>query len=250
MPDETYSSSRALTASRGQRLFRPPVPTTLPLDMAAREQIESFRELRGHLLRIASALGVKTFTTLVAPVAEGSGASFVARNLAAAFTLDERLALLVDCNARNPTQHEALGSHTLDDDGLFEFLDSSGRGSLERLIVPTAIPGLHLIPAGARDGGRRKREYFSSTAMKELMIRLRGEPCYVFLDAPPVHGSPDARILSDLADFVILVAGYGRSTNAAIASAAAVFDRDKVAGVVFNECVRRSSAKRTRSKRA
>ena len=58
---------------------------------------------------------------------------------------------------------------------------------------------------------------------------------YLFLDGPPVKGAPDARILSDLADFVVLVAGYGRDTPAAINQAVANFDPAKLAGVVFNE---------------
>ena len=46
-----------------------------------------------------------------------------------------------------------------------------------------------------------------------------------------MKGSPDARILADLADFVVLVAGYGRDTPSTIAQAAANFDPAKFAGV-------------------
>ncbi len=48
-------------------------------------------------------------------------------------------------------------------------------------------------------------------------------------------GSPDARILSDLADFVVVVAGYGRDTPTAINQAVANFEPSKLAGVVFNQ---------------
>jgi hypothetical protein len=41
--------------------------------------------------------------------------------------------------------------------------------------------------------------------------------------------------LSELADVVVLVAGYGRNTPAEIAAAAANFDPAKFAGVIFNE---------------
>ena len=56
----------------------------------------------------------------------------------------------------------------------------------------------------------------------------------ILLDGSPVQGSPDARILSDLADLIVVVAGYGQVTGEAIEKAAAGFDPDKVAGVVFN----------------
>ena len=47
--------------------------------------------------------------------------------------------------------------------------------------------------------------------------------------------TPDARILADLADVVVLVAGYARDTPATIAQAASNFDPRKFAGVIFNE---------------
>jgi Mrp family chromosome partitioning ATPase len=49
-----------------------------------------------------------------------------------------------------------------------------------------------------------------------------------------VLGSPDARILSELADMVVLVAGYGLVTPEKIEAALASFPSEKVAGVVFN----------------
>ena len=66
-------------------------------------------------------------------------------------------------------------------------------------------------------------------------LRCRYPDRYLFLDGPAIKGSPDARILSELADFVVLVAGYGRDTPAAIAQAAAAFDPNRFAGVVFNQ---------------
>jgi hypothetical protein len=210
----------------------PPVSTRAPDGMATPEQLDAFRELRTRLLAMADAVGLTYFTTLVVPVSAGSGASFVARNLAAAFTLQERrVSILVDCNLRHPTQHQALGSRT-DDGGLFDYLDQP-HAAIERLIRPTGIPGLHLIPAGRAPA--IPREYFSSQPMRVVMAALRQEQCYTFLDGPPTKGSPDARILSDLADFIVLVTGYGRDTNESIAQAAAMFDPNKFAGVVFNE---------------
>jgi protein-tyrosine kinase len=209
-----------------------PVAARLPTGMANERQLDAFRELRTRLLMMASGLGLEHFTTLIVPLSPGSGGSFVARNLAAAFTLEDgRMALLVDCNKRRPTQHQALSTRA-DDGGLFEFLDSPHQ-KVERLIRPTGIQGLHLIPAGKPSN--QHREYFSSQAMRGVMSVLHDEPCHVFLDGPASEGAPDARILSEYANFVVLVVGYGRSTPDAISEAAALFDPAKFAGVVFNE---------------
>ncbi len=224
-----------LVRERQSSAFQQPAPLTRPSGMANTQQFEAFRELRTRLMLMAAGVGLKHFTTMVVGLSEGAGASFVARNLAAAFTLQQRIALLVDCNFRNATQREALGPGD-DVDGLFDFLGEP-EPPVARLIRPTAIPGLHVIPAGSSRTAlaHPRREDFSSMPMRTLMSRLRDEPCYVVLDGPPVRGSPDARILSDLADFVVLVVGYGRTSASDIAKAAAVFDRTKFAGVVFNE---------------
>jgi protein-tyrosine kinase len=204
----------------------------LPTGIATREQLDAFRELRTRLLAMGAGINLAHFTTLVVPVTPGSGASFVVRNLALAFALQDRqVAILVDCNLRHPTQHAAFRMRS-SDGGLFDFLERPQMG-IERLVKPTAIPGLHLIPAGRTPS--LPREYFSSQAMQVVMSGLRRGPCFVFLDGPPANGSPDARILSELADFVVLVAGYGHDTSDGITRAAALFDPNKFAGVVFNE---------------
>jgi Mrp family chromosome partitioning ATPase len=194
------------------------------------EQLDAFRELRTRLLAMGTGSGLERFTTLVCPVTSGSGASFVARNLAAAFALEEGSgAILVDCNLRHPTQSSAFAIPPKAG-GLFDYLD---RGETAVTLSATKMPGLHLIPAGSPRPSLR--EYFSSERMREVMTGLRATPCYVLLDGPPARGSPDARILSNWADFVVLVAGYGIDTCEGVAEAAGLFQPNKFAGVVFNE---------------
>ncbi len=245
------SRQQALVPQRRVRLFDRAVYGELPAGMASNEQLDAFRELRTRLQLMATAAGRSHFKTLVVPITAGAGASFVARNLAAAFTLQEdSVAVLIDCDFRNPSQHGVLNSHP-DGEGLSEYLDYWAHTAtdplvlVKRLLLPTGIPRLHLIPAGRCEAVKagRPREYFSSGAMRTVIQQLSEEPCFVFLDGPPITGSPDARILSDLADFVILVVGYGRSTAAAITQAAAIFERPKLAGVVFNECVASPAAR-------
>ncbi|HEY2748340.1 MAG TPA: CpsD/CapB family tyrosine-protein kinase [Polyangia bacterium] len=235
--DQSVPPSRALALpKRGQILVREPqlprVAARLPVGMATSEQVDGFRELRTRLQAIATGVGLRYFTTLVVPITPNSGASFVARNLAAAFTMqDNQMAVLVDCNIRHPTQHLSLGTRS-DDGGLFDFLEQP-HAAVDQLVRPTAIPGLHFIPAGHPPS--RVKEHFSSAAMRMLMSSLRQEECFTFLDGPPTQGSPDARILADLADFVIVVMSYGGATSDTIATTAAMFDPAKFAGIVFNE---------------
>lgn len=199
-------------------------------DESVRPLSDAFREIRTRLLSLADG---QNFVTLLVAVSPRSGSSFVARNLAAAFALDEaKTSLLIDCNLRYPGQHKALGVEP-SSGGLIDLLEAPELG-LEQIIYQTGIPRMRLIPAGkARENGG---EYFSSIPMRSALDALRGRYAdrYIVLDGPAIAGSPDARILSDLADFVVVVAGYGRDTPKAISQAAANFDPGKLAGVVFN----------------
>lgn len=195
-------------------------------------EVEAFRELRTRLLAMASG----NFVTLVAPVSRGCGGSFIARNLAAAMAFDEtKSALLIDCDLRSPSQHDTLEIEPVNG-GLIDLLEAR-EAHIPEIVYKTGVPRLRLLPAGnTREIGA---EYFSSVRMRLLIdsLRSRYSDRYIFLDAPPVRGAPDARILSDIADLVVLVAGYGHDTPSAIAQAAANFDPSKFAGVVFNEGV-------------
>lgn len=235
MTDVNHSGGRSI-APRTSSTALSPVQledrATIYRSDVQRKEVDSFRELRTRLLSMFDT----PFVTLVAPVSVGSGASFVARNLAVAIAFDEtKHSLLVDCDLRQPSQHTTLrlGNTT---SGLIDYLEDRETAS-DSIIYDTGIPRFSLVPTGAaRETGA---EYFSSMRMRLLLDSLRSrEPrCHVILDSPPVRGAPDARILSELADAVILVAGYGRDTPAAIAQAATNFDPKKFAGVVFNEGV-------------
>ena len=201
-------------------------------DGANRRLVDSFRELRTRLLATSN----DNFITLVAPVSPGCGGSFVARNLAVALTFDQsKSALLIDCNLRQPTQHTSMRIDA-SNGGLVNYLEDPD-ASVETMLYDTGIPRLKLIPAGRSHHGDMVTEYFASFRMRLLLDSLRSSYSdrYIFLDGPPALGAPDARMLSELADVVVLVAGYGRNTPADIAAAAGNFDPAKFAGVVFNE---------------
>lgn len=198
---------------------------------SARHQADAFREVRTRLLAMG---GDRNFVTMVVGVSPQCGGSFVARNLAAAFAFDDtKTALLVDCNLRHPSQQETLGV-SAEHGGLTDYLEHPSIG-IPRVLLPTGIPRLRLIPAGTqRESGQ---EYFSSFRMRALVdsLRCRYPDRYLFIDAPAVRGSPDARMLADLADFVVLVVGHARNGAQEISRAASAFSSAKLAGIVFNE---------------
>ncbi|MCA1779246.1 MAG: polysaccharide biosynthesis protein [Xanthomonadaceae bacterium] len=193
-------------------------------------QVDRVRELRSNVLTRST---LRTPVLMVTGVSRGCGASYLARNLAASIALDEeRTALLMECDHRSAT---LASDFSLPDDasGLSD-LFGGGVRDLSSVIHPSGVERLRLIPAGR--GVRRGPEHFASIRMRALVkeIRERYDDRYLIIDAPPVLGAPDARILSEYADLIILVVGEGRHRPEVIRRAADTLPPERFAGVVFN----------------
>lgn len=199
--------------------------------MEDRKTLNAFRGLRSKLFNMNQGEG---FVVMISPVTPGSGSSFVASNLAAAIALDDtKTALLVDCNIINPSLHEVLDVER--EYGLTDHIENPQEVSVSQLIHPTGIPRLRLVPAGQQH--ETVSDYFTSVHMEAFLdeVRSRYRERFVLIDAPSVAESPDARVLADLSDSVILCVGYAKSTRRQIAEVASEIGRDKLAGVVFSE---------------
>lgn len=193
-------------------------------------ELDLFRELRANVLQSSTR---RNPVILVTGVSAGCGTSFLARNLAVSIAFDEaRTAILMDCNLRRP----AVASNFSLSEKSTGLLDLFGHGDqdLARIIHHSGIPRLRVIPAGS--GSLRGLEYFASVRMHALIreISTRYEDRSLIIDAPPALGSPDARILAEHADAVVIVAGEARHRAETIRRATKVFPRERLAGVVFN----------------
>jgi protein-tyrosine kinase len=233
-----HSVPRSSTASPSPRPALPPPhvdfsASAKPLPRRSEDhhaRADSFREIRARLLALGEG---QNFVTLVVPASSGSGGSYVARHLAMTFAFDQaKSALLIDCNLRRPSQHTAFGIDAIHG-GLLDHLEKPARETAP-VFYETGVPRLRLLPAGkARETGV---EYFSTYRMRALVDTLRSAhpDRYLVLDGPALRGSPDARLLAELADFIVVVAAYGRDSADRIMQAVAGLDPKKIAGVVFN----------------
>ncbi|MBR9871239.1 MAG: polysaccharide biosynthesis protein [Gammaproteobacteria bacterium] len=194
-----------------------------------RALVNRFRSLRTKLLELS---GGNNFTLVVSGASPGAGTSFVALNLAAAFAFDQsKTALIIDCNLRDPSLHSTLD--VMPETGLTDFLDDPDF-DIARILYPTGIPRLRLIPAGSRR--ETPGEFFTSFRMKQFLqaVRRRYPDRFIVLDTAPISESPDARILTELCDYAMLVVPHGKITATTAENAAMAFNPDKFVGAVIN----------------
>ena len=231
--DQRIESSRAIANMRESKVLdKRELDRRLIIhpDTGHNKVVESFRQIRTTITKQAQGANA---VIMVTSVVGNGGNSFVALNLGAAFALDTgKTALVIDCNLRNPF----LTQLVLDEDGqgLVDYLENENI-DVDKIIHAIGIERLRVVPAG----GKREStsEYFTSEKVKNFLegVKSRYVERYIILDAPPVEESADAQILSDLADYVLLVVPYGRVTKVQLDAAVKALDKRKLLGVIFND---------------
>lgn len=132
----------------------------------------------------------------------GEGKTFVALNLALAFSSERDVkALLVDVDTHHSALKTILGLH--DAKGLVEIL--AGTTDLNDALVRTNIENLLVLPAGL--GGPHVPELLSSSRMSALLHELtrRFPDRFIILDTPPCMASSDAATMAPLVGQIVFV---------------------------------------------
>jgi Mrp family chromosome partitioning ATPase len=192
--------------------------------------VEVFRELRTKIIQQSQG---RNGVILVTGVSKASGSSFVAQNLGAAFAFDEgKTALVIDCNLKNPSVHRLIADVSAL--GLIDYLQEPEL-DIAKIIHPVGIERYRAIAVGGR--GEIPGEYFNSLKMRHLVdsVRRRYGERFIILDGPPMSDIADIRILSELSDYVLVVARYGSATNAQIENCLNAVSDKKLLGIVFND---------------
>ena len=178
------------------------------MDMPRSPQAEAVRSLYTSIM--LSRPGQPPRVILVASASPGEGKTTVGLNLAA--VLAERgKTCLVDADLRRATVARSLGlSQPV---GLSNVL--TGSAELGGALRPLPFsPNLYLLPGGPIPPS--PGELVGSEPMQEVVRSLREDFQFVVLDSPPVIMFADARVLSSLADGVVIVCRFGITTRQAI----------------------------------
>ena len=197
-----------------------------------RALVDSLRQLRTKLYSLRPD---GNFSVLVSSVVPEGGGSFVALNLAATIAFDKsKSSVLVDANLHDPFVHHLLRMIGRDQaHGLLEYLEHPEMG-VEHIVSPSGIPRMRAIPIGQH--AEISAEHFTSARYRQLMVDIqdRYDNRFVIVDGPSMSSSADARILSDICDFTVLVVPYGGVTTGTLDAVIDEIDESRLAGIVLN----------------
>lgn len=197
-------------------------------EMKDQKILSEFRALRTKLIQKSEG---SNLCILIYSSVPGAGSSYVAANLAAAIALDaEKTSLLVNCDFKYKPDYEKL----INDyhGGLVDYLSSNI--SAEQIIYPVGIKRLRIIPAGSTN--EKFSEYFTLRKFSSLLEDIKGRynDRFIILDAPSAMNPADIRLLSEFADFGILIVPYGKDSLDNINKASKLIGQQKMIGVVIN----------------
>jgi protein-tyrosine kinase len=172
---------------------------------------------------------------MVVSVSESSGTSFFAKNLAAVTAFDSsRSSLLVDCNIEKPSVAKSFGLN--DKKGLLDYIFDKELCESD-IIQSIGISRYRCITTGLIESG--DEEFFTHPRFKSLLktLKERYQDRSIFLDAPALLTSANARILLSMCDQVILVAPVGKVSARKLETASKMIPKEKLSGLVINDYV-------------
>ena len=168
-------------------------------------QAEVFRSLRSRLVMQLQSQGeIRRAVAIVSPQ-HGDGKSYVAANLAIAFSQLGGRTLLLDADLRQPRQHELFGVDN--SSGLSSIL--SGRET-DRVVHPIAgLPSLYVLPVGTLPPN--PLELVERPAFALLLRDLLAKFDHVIVDTSAGEVGSDGSVVAARCGAALAIARRGRS---------------------------------------
>lgn len=168
---------------------------------------ECMRLVRTNILFRASNRPLHTL--LITSASPREGKSFMAANLAAIIAMSGTRVLTIDGDMRRPTLHNRF--QVSNERGLAQVL--AGEALASDVIVPSHVPGLHLMVAGPAT--ENPSELLSIARIKALLEAVDGYDL-VLIDSPPVNVVADPLVLASICDGVLFLVEASRTKRAMV----------------------------------
>ncbi len=163
----------------------------------------------------------------------GEGKSFCAINLALSIAAErDHGVILVDADVARPSIPRELGFET--QAGLMDWLVDGGP-DLSRLVLPTNIDTLSILPAGRRH--EHATELLASEAMGRLLAQLseRYPDRIIIFDSPPLLVTTEAQVLASYMGQIVMVVEAGKTPRDAVTQALSAIESNEIIGLVLNK---------------
>jgi capsular exopolysaccharide synthesis family protein len=170
---------------------------------------EAFRNLRAFLM--VSARGEDAKLIVITSAVPREGKSLTSFCLARTLALGGARVCLVDCDLRQRGVTKILGAREI---GLVEVVQD--KAPLSEALVHDPKSNMFVLPAA---GKSIPYDLFSNPDTDEVLRELSEQFDYVILDAPPILGVADARILAGKADRVLYLVQWNKTPLRAAQSA-------------------------------
>ncbi|BBD62387.1 lipopolysaccharide biosynthesis protein [Nostoc sp. HK-01] len=159
----------------------------------------------------------------------GEGKTTLLLGLAASAARMHRRILLIDANFRYPNLHKIL--QLSNDWGLSLLLLDETSNQIHNYIQPVH-PLIDVLTAGPKPEDTIR--LLSSQRMKELIKRFEQTYDLVLVDAPPILGTADARILAGYCHEVVMVGRMGQLTQTDLMQAQEILSQLNLIGIIAN----------------
>ena len=174
----------------------------------------------GNLVMVASALS-------------GEGKTFTCVNLCLSIARERDWdVVLVDADSSKPHLTRLFSAER--EPGFMDLLCDPGL-SFEDLVMPTDIPGLSLLPAGAHDADAS--ELLASRRMKELCLKLSSADVgrMIVFDSSPLLITTEAVALASQVGQVLMVVRADSTQQQSVLAALEKLDPEKAINCVLNQ---------------
>lgn len=206
-----YLDTSVKTMADAESLLGLPVLTVIPnrggpmpltAQSARLPHAEGYRILRAKLdLKVQNGIGPSLAMLSGGP---GEGKSTTIYNLSVICAQAGQSVILVDCDLRRPAVHTMV--NVSNERGLANYF--RGEGDVLEYIQQTALPNLHVLPAG--EMGANDIGAMASDKIRNMLDELKQRYDLVLVDSPPVLGISDGSIIAREIDYVILVIQHRR----------------------------------------
>ena len=206
-----------------RKLAEVPVLATMNYDSAAKRnplvvgnqlrsaRAEAFRQLRTNLQFIDVDNPVQVLVVTSSTASEGK--TTTATNLAIVFAEANESVLLIEADMRRPRVTTYLGIERAV--GLTNVL--AGQVELDDVLQQWGPDGPWVLPSGSIPPN--PSELLGSKNMVDLVETLRGRFDMVIIDTPPLLPVTDAAVAAALADGVVVLVRYGKTSRTQVLSA-------------------------------